>query len=406
MSAVLQVIAQRYRTSRAGKRENAVRDIIFTFRNLLKEAKCLSGPERFEAIRDIETMEAKHILVVKRHRTDPTAMLEVRLPLDAAGELFDYLGESAPQKDREALAEIFRRGLESSVSSRFRAGWEKFCTELSVAAAAGNSVQPFDRAKRSQTEAILKALPSILGWEGESLMRFASTSIFGHSKLLESNRSSIEACLQRISGGSVTKLSDLGILDNERSFLIHGPINLVYAEGEINLACLELPARIGVKDIRLAKLITPALRCLTVENAAMLIELAKLRSEVILVSSGSEGGYANSATVEFLRNLPEAIELWHFGDSDPKGFDILRDLRLRTGKPVQSLHMTFRPGGSVALSNDDVETIQRLLSSEQLTDSEKSELQKLQRSDSKGLFEQESLGRPKPHWPFFDTFGV
>jgi hypothetical protein len=41
-----------------------------------------------------------------------------------------------------------------------------------------------------------------------------------------------------------------------------------------------------------------------------------------------KGGYANSATVEFLRNLPENIELWHFGDSDPKGFDILRDLRV------------------------------------------------------------------------------
>jgi len=402
MSAVLQVIAQRYRASRAGKRGSAVRDIIFTFHGLLKEAKCLSGPGRFEAIRDIETMEAKQILVIKRHRTDPTAMLEVRLPLEAAGALFDYLGESAPQKVREALAEIFRKALESPVPSQYRAGWETFCNELSVAAEVGNSIQPFDRAKQRQIEIILKALPSILAWEGESLMRFASTSIFSHSKLLESYRSPIEACLQRISGGSVTKLSDLGILDNERSFLIHGPIKLVYAEGEINLECLELPARIGVKDIRRAKLVTPAQRCLTVENAAMLNEIAKLRSGVILASSGSEGGYGNSATVEFLKNLPKNIELWHFGDSDPKGFDILRDLRQRTTRSIQSLHMSYRPSASSPpLSLEDGETIERLAISEFLTETEKDELKSLKASGSKGAFEQESLGKPKAVWPFY-----
>jgi Uncharacterized protein conserved in bacteria C-term(DUF2220) len=85
-----------------------------------------------------------------------------------------------------------------------------------------------------------------------------------------------------------------------------------------------------------------------------------------------KGGYANSATVEFLRNLPENIELWHFGDSDPKGFDIPRDLRARIPKKIQSMHMCFRPHEkAVALSLEDYETIERLLNSEQLLDAEK-----------------------------------
>lgn len=134
----------------------------------------------------------------------------------------------------------------------------------------------------------------------------------------------------------------------------------------------------------------------------MLAELAKLKSGMLMSSSGSEGGYANSAVIEFLKKLPLNMELWHFGDSDPKGFDILRDLRERTGREIQSLHMRFYPIENAApLSEGDHSTISRLLSSEHLTDTEKLELQKIKTSDTKGAFEQEHLGRPGAIWPFY-----
>jgi hypothetical protein len=91
-----------------------------------------------------------------------------------------------------------------------------------------------------------------------------------------------------------------------------------------------------------------------------------------------------------------------FGDSDPRGFDILRDLRLRTKRNIHSLHMEFRPcEPPVPLSSEDVSTCERLSTSEQLSAEEKIEVQKLLTCGSKGAFEQESLGRPKPSWPFF-----
>ncbi len=89
-------------------------------------------------------------------------------------------------------------------------------------------------------------------------------------------------------------------------------------------------------------------------------------------------------------------------DSDPKGFDILRDLRARTKRNISSLHMAFRPSEPpVPLSAEDVGTSERLLASEHLFANEKKEVQKLLTSGSKGAFEQESLGRPNPSWPFF-----
>lgn len=128
-----------------------------------------------------------------------------------------------------------------------------------------------------------------------------------------------------------------------------------------------------------------------------------MSSDTILTSSGSEGGFANSAVVTFLLTLPANVELWHFGDSDPKGFDILRDLRERSGREIRSLHMRFRPSGKPRspLDGEDLKTIHRLLASEFITAGERAELEKIREADDKGDFEQESLGRPAVDWPFY-----
>jgi hypothetical protein len=165
-----------------------------------------------------------------------------------------------------------------------------------------------------------------------------------------------------------------------------------------------LPASAGrVSQVTdLAVVLVHAHRIIGKTGPSDLIENSLGLLAVILASSGSEGGYANSAVVEFLKKMAAGVELGHFGDSAPKGFDILRDLRVRVEKPVRSLHMQFRatdPSG--VLSPEDHATIDRLLLSEHLTDTEKDELQKLKAAASKRAFEQENLGRPKANWPFY-----
>jgi len=160
------------------------------------------------------------------------------------------------------------------------------------------------------------------------------------------------------------------------------------------------PVRLSDTDITHASTIeTSALRCLTVENETSFHELAKLESGELLVCTS----YPGSATLAFLEKLPSTLEFWHFGDSDPEGFDILRDLRERSGRPFRSLHMKWRPSASCGrLEPKEKRLLQSLIGSASM----QTELETLKRildEGTKGNFEQESLGKPqRRNWPFYD----
>lgn len=402
MTRVAQHLAERHRKSKAGRTGTAARDLVVIFKDLLQSIDCRHGPERQAAIRELDHLQNLGIIKLEHHRRDPSAILKVRLPINQAEALFSHLGETGPQKERESLARLFREAATRSVPEHHAHGWKTFCANLAEAALTGGSVHPFDRADPNQTRQILTTLPSILAWNGESYLRFASSILFGDSKRLEALRSRIENCLRLITARASAALPDFGIHEHGRSLLLHGPLTLRLETGSLEVGLLESPVRISASDLRRAALVTEAKLCLTVENAAMLHELAKRRSGILLASSGSEGGFANSAVISFLQDLPSPIELWHFGDSDPKGFEILADLRTRSRREIHSLHMQFRPAATAPpLTAEDQKTIDRLLPSEFLTSAEKQQIQQMQASGTKGRFEQESLGHPATKWPFY-----
>ena len=148
------------------------------------------------------------------------------------------------------------------------------------------------------------------------------------------------------------------IIPNPRSVLAHGPLPLKLDGEWLDFGRLRGAFRLSQSDIeRVEAIHTAAVRFLTVENETSFHELAKLRPGVLLIQTSFPG----SATLALLRRLPATLEFHHFGDSDEAGFAILRDLRERSGRDFQALHMERgRPN-----------------------------------------FEQESLGRPKPDWPFY-----
>lgn len=403
MTRIASYLAERFRKSKAGRTGTASRDVILIFKDLLEANGARHGPERAGAIREIEHLEDLGIVVLERHRRDPAAILKVRLPIDRAEVLFAHLGEAGPKEERALLARLFEEAGKRTVPGIHARGWRAFCADFAEAALVGRSIQPFDRADPGQIREILTALPAILAWRGESYLRFASSILFGDSKRLEALRSRIESCLQLITDGSAGCLPDFGILEHDRSLLLHGPLALCFGADSVDLNLLESPVRISASELRRATIAAAATRCLTVENAAMLHELAKRRSGVLLASSGSEGGFANSAVITFLQTLPTRIDLWHFGDSDPKGFEILADLRARTGREIRSLHMRFHANAMPAppLTSEDEKTIDRLLASQFLAPEESQQLQNMRAAKTKGRFEQESLGHPGAEWPFY-----
>lgn len=212
-------------------------------------------------------------------------------------------------------------------------------------------------------------------------------------------RGKLGRLLEDITAGKIQTLDDLGILPNPRFVLFHGPLRLLVGDEWLNLGKLRRPCRLSELDIAQASEIeTTARRCLTIENETSFHELAKLHSSELLVCTS----YPGSATLTLLRKLPAFLEFWHFGDSDPEGFDILRDLRERTGRQFRSLHMHWRQVvGGLALDANSRKLVNRLLRSTVMYP-EHEQLRKMLAADNKGRFEQESLGIPTlTKWPFY-----
>ena len=393
-SSVLETLAARYERSRAGRTGRAVQDVTIDYEKLLRLAGCDRGEPRICAERDLEDAHGRELLIVERNRRTNLPLL-VRFSHENESRLFGELGRVSPTATRNAFAAVFVEAADDPVPDRWLSSWAAFCRESVEAAAAGEAIASLSRDNLDEAREILKLMPRLLAWETDSLRRFASCRLCGDSKRLETLKARIESILGRITNGAVATLEDLGIMENERSVILQGPLCLRFPHGALDLRLLAAPARIDRRDLKRATLEPSASRCLTVENLTVLHELAKGNSTVILASSGSVGGFAHSAIIEFLQALPAYVELSHCGDADPKGFEILNNLRERTGRPIASLGMVF-DGSWVgpALNGDDRKDIARLLAAPSLTRFEKDQLAAMLSAGHKGRFEQES--RPLP----------
>lgn len=373
-SPILEALANRYARSIAGRSGEAGRDVLLDIEELLRDANSVEGDSRAVAEQQLRDAEQAGILRLEPlHKRDRASLHQVRFSPACEARLFDFLGRSSPTSARAALAQQFAHASARELPERWRDGWTAWCERMRVAALAGKSVEPLDRQPTKVNEELLALLPRLLGWEGESLVRFASCVLCGDSKTLESLaardrdgefrdklRGKLGRLVEEITGGQIRSLDELGIVPNPRFGLIHGPMKL-QLEGEwLDLGRLKGAFRLAEEDIRRAEsVVTSARRCLTVENETSFHELAKLRSGELLVQTSFPG----SGTLSLLSRLPDTMEFWHFGDCDEAGFEILRVLREKSGRDFRTLHM--QPG--------------------------------------RVPFEQESLGRPtRRTWPFYD----
>jgi hypothetical protein len=373
-SPILEALANRYTRSIAGRSGEAGRDLWLDIEELLRDANSVEGDSRAVAEQQLRDAEKAGILKLEPlHKRDRASLHQVRFSPACEARLFDFLGRSSPTSARAALAQQFAHASARELPERWRDGWTAWCERMRVAALAGKSVEPLDRQPTKVNEELLALLPRLLGWEGESLVRFASCVLCGDSKTLESLaardrdgefrdklRGKLGRLVEEITGGQIRSLDELGIVPNPRFGLIHGPMKL-QLEGEwLDLGRLKGAFRLAEEDIRRAEsVVTSARRCLTVENETSFHELAKLRSGELLVQTSFPG----SGTLSLLSRLPDTMEFWHFGDCDEAGFEILRVLREKSGRDFRTLHM--QPG--------------------------------------RVPFEQESLGRPtRRTWPFYD----
>ena len=386
---VLLALAENYRRAKAG-REGGCGDFIADFRALLSAAASADGEARVRAEEDLRRAERESgaALALERHPRDPNLIYQVRLRPSGEEWLFHRLGEAPPAVRRSELAGWLRE--QAANAAPPHPGWCGWLLDLSERAASGRSVLPLARDDAAFNAELLRVAAAVLTWPEESLIRYASAVICGDSKRLQTLDAPLRLALRDITGDPAATLETFGILQVPRSVLLHGPLRLALPGGMLDLGLLRGPVAISGSDLAAASAIQcPATACLTVENESVFHELAKRNPGILLVHTSFPG----AATRHLLTHLPAVLPCHHFGDSDPAGFDILRDLRERTARPFRPLGMAFRPDPAAPpLTAAERKTVHRLLTSPVMTDVH-AELQAMLDHDSKGGFEQESLGQ-------------
>lgn len=351
VSPILQALARHYESTQAGRTGVGERDLILDYEEFLLANGCRDGDSRAVAEADLRLAAKAGVLTLVPHRRDNRLLEQLRFNYTKEPDFYRLVGSQSPTERRRQLAAQFRDAVtDTNVPARWRSMWEKYWLAQAEAAMRGDTGQPFDREASPANAKLLTLIPKLLAWNGESLVRFVSCVLCGESKELEALaameregefsgqlRGKLGRLLEDITGGEIRSLDDLGILPNPRSVLVHGPLRLCVDGEWLDLGRLQGSFRLSQIDIeRAQELSTTAQRCLTVENETSFHELAKLRSGELLIQTS----YPGSGTLALLRRLPVDTDFWHFGDSDNAGFDILRDLRSKSGRDFQPLHMS------------------------------------------------------------------
>jgi len=402
---VLQKLAEIYEDSTAGRHGGGKLDVQPDYEPLLAATGCAEGVRRELAEGELRAAaDADVIRLEPIHRRDSRHYAKVRLSPSKEREFYAWLGRESPTARREKWAQLFREAAAWEVPERWRAGWAEFCAIRADHAQCWRAMEPFRFAQMARGRRMLEFTARLLAWEGRRLVRYASYDITGDSKRLEKWQGSLEQLLAETTGGAVRDFAAHGLLPMPRVATLHGPLR-VWSGGSLALDAAQLAdaATLSADDVtRASRIETSATRCLILENKAPFLEIAKLRSGVLLVWSS----FPSAATVALLRRLHAvhpAIEFFHHGDTDPAGFDILRDLRQQTGIPIHSHHMRHADdAASVPLTASEQTRLSTFLDDPRMT-TEHADIAAILASGRKGDFEQERHREPPlPEWPFFD----
>ena len=244
----------------------------------------------------------------------------------------------------------------------------------------------FRRGELDAGREMLRTVARLLAWqERESFVRAASCRICGDSKRLERQRQSLEKLLTEASGGRFRTFFDIGILDTPRHVLVAGPLRLRFENRTLEIADLRDGASISESDIERGTVECDAVRCVTVENKTSFHQRTLRHPKDLHIHTS----YPNAATLTLLRKISPTLEFLHFGDADPAGFDILRELRVATKLPFRAVGMDFHPSAdSAILTTEEIRLLEKL-SREQSLAPERPTLQTLLAAGRKGAFEQE-----------------
>lgn len=201
---------------------------------------------------------------------------------------------------------------------------------------------------------ILNLLEYILFNKQDIMERELSVAVLHDTKLFESKyRSRICKILERY-GNLEINMEELDKKEKERAILeeyrvysnpsyifFKGYVEIEYNNGNCISVRPDTPIAVSsgtISNIKSIKINSE--KVVTVENLTTYNRIEDKQSAFIYLS-----GYHNTAKQHFLKKIAEdnkGISWWHFGDIDPDGYFILKNLIDKTGIAFKPLHMDIK----------------------------------------------------------------
>jgi len=400
---LLRELFRQWRRARGAKAAPATRPFSRGWEELLTAAKLQSASERDEARRDAKLLSGAKLIELRAPRYRPKDIERVLIPLAAEDRLRHLFGFEAAADLRDAALAVLREWA-SRPHPVLVAEWAHWCGQLIARLESGRSIRPLDWRKPPMLENDLAILHAMTAreWTPGTALRSASTALSLGSKTIETMQPRLERMLSELIGRPAT-LEDLGLIGSGELVLVSGPIVLDYDDGR-SVDLTRLRGIIGLDEADLARAVritTTAERLLTVENRKTTFrQIAERNTDggtLVIATS-----YPTPGVKLLLSKLAAVLPHWHFGDTDPYGFDILLSLRSLRFRPVQSLLMRYRETADAEpLDARGLRLLEKLLACDDLHDCADS-LRAMSAAQTAGDYEQESYGPPtQDGWPFF-----
>lgn len=386
--------------ARAGSVTAAARPFRRDWETLLDDAGVRAAEDREAARRELEKCDALRAIPVKNRSR---FIDKIELPLASEAWLHEQFGTASGKERQGRSLEVLRRW-QSATHPLLPDLWNALLQKIEAAFAAGKSAGPFSWQEPERVQELLALLFALTArlWRAGTLIRDASTALGRESKCLENQEKPLTRALEWLFGEE-TPLEALGIQTRNSVLHFSGSLELVFEDGTRHQTdLLRFESALPVAEIeRAVRLETRAERLLTVENAkTTFLQLARAdlpRSTLLVATS-----FPTQAVRRLLEKLPPDLPHFHFGDTDPSGWDILRRLRELHPRPVRPFQMRWRPkAGAAPLSARDRQILTRLLADPAMADCHP-QFHAMLEAGRKGDFEQESLGAPSlAEWPFY-----
>lgn len=396
----LKMLHKQWMNARKRRVTGSNRSFFRDWEDLLDDAGLCSAEDRISALR-----QAERIPEVKLHRLAgrPHIVTKIELPIESENWLHQKYGTESGEVNQARSLAVVKEWSDRS-HPIFQEDWIAMCDRITTAFKIPRIIEPFRWLAPERVNEILSVLFELTcqNWRDGTLIRDASVQIGHSSKYLESVQLIIERALSQLFDRETT-LDAIGIQTKNSELKFCGPLELHFSDHSKPLN-LRFASAISVDELHLAKHITTSAdRLLMVENSkTTFLQLARqdvTRSTLLVATS-----FPTEAVQLLLQKLSSEIPFYHFGDTDPSGWDILRRIRHISPRQVKPFHMQCRAStSSPTLSDRDRQIVNRLLNDAKMKDAVDCLLE-ISSSNSRGDFEQESLGAPDLQgWPFYSS---